>query len=404
MLFGACAGDANRSNSANKSNSSNSSNRSNETNKPSCLPPGYRSRVQAAEGCEVPQNLPGEELDVKLAVVEGRVITRRRLVREAGRRAPGQSEADYERSIHRRLVERARILIWVREAQRVGVNLPPAQVDQIVESSLRTRIDEVEETTGRRVTAREYLAEKNMTPVEFREQAKEELYYQAVMLRLVRGLGPDGRPQVDMNVAPSDVRRIYWSHPGAFDETAGVRFAIFQLQIDGFAGDGVTFLQAEEQARAEAERLAQVLRTGAKPVKVASQFKLNEGDWIDSGQFAERDNVAARVGEEKADWIFDPSRKPGDATIYEEGPGPLVVTIREIRQSRRIPYDEAYAKIVRMIGFVRQKRLEEERLIEILTTRDVVEPDQLQNQLLMDAQRTLHELSKDPVLRAARFR
>ena len=51
----------------------------------SCLPPGYRAHAGGGGPArEQAGGARGEELDVKLAVVEGEVITRRRLVREVG--------------------------------------------------------------------------------------------------------------------------------------------------------------------------------------------------------------------------------------------------------------------------------------------------------------------------------
>jgi hypothetical protein len=82
----------------------------------------------------------------------------------------------------------------------------------------------------------------------------------------------------------------------------------------------------------------------------------------------------------------------------------MVVGIHEVRPARRIPYEEAYEKIVDRVRGIRQTRLEEQRLVELLTTRSVVQPPDLADALVARAQMRLAAIDKDPVSRLVLFR
>ena len=401
----ACSGgsvnQANRSNGSNGSNGSNSANPKNRT--PSCLPPGYRPPV----GCPTPvetRELKGQELDVKLAVVEGEVISRRRLVREAGPRVPGQTEMVYEEALRRRLKERARLLIFVREARRVGVSISQQKLEEITLEQLQKEVREARETTGEMVTVDGYLAEQGLTMDEYRAKWREELMYQAYLLRLIRGLGGPTRPQVDMEVTPAEVRAIYWNNPRAFDEHMGIMAASFSFPVESFLSDDVGFLDAEEMALEKANAVAGAFRSGLDAKEIARRFELPEGEWSVADKFLEEEPVKMVMGEELSGWLFEPTRQKGDAEVLPQPQGPVVFGIVDVRPGRRMSFEEAYPDIVKAVAFVRQKRLEEQRLVEILSTRNVVQPPELASELLDDAQRTLEQLSKHPVYGAMRFR
>ncbi|MHC5011957.1 MAG: SurA N-terminal domain-containing protein, partial [Planctomycetota bacterium] len=121
---------------------------------PSPLPPGYRPIPAGAETAARP--LPGEErgeaLDEKLAVVAGEVITRRRLLREMKGQGPGQDEAALERALHQLLKQRARLLLFVKEAQRTGISLSEQKLDEVVQARLEASVKEASETVGQPVT------------------------------------------------------------------------------------------------------------------------------------------------------------------------------------------------------------------------------------------------------------
>ena len=400
---------ANPSNSSNPTNPANAANpNANQGQTISCLPPGYRvapGSVTAKQEAE----LRGEELDVILGVVEGQVITKRRLLREVGGLAPGQDPSTLERQIQAALLNRARILVFVREAQRNEVIVRDAYLEDFVNDELEKATERAAEALGEPVTVDDYLRDRGITMPEYREQQREIMQYRAYVIKLAQGLGGPTRPQVDMDVTPAEVRRIYWSHPGAFDEKAGVRFAIFPIDVERYLVDEDTgFLEAEEDANADAEKIAEMLRKGMAPETVGEQLGLEAGSgWQASPEdkFTQEGGDLIRfIGQEPHDWLFDATRRPGDAIVFPEMNGPVVLTVLEQRQGRRVPYEEAYEAIVKMVRFVREQRLVETRLIEILATRNVVQPPALATALLQQARRKIAEIDRDPVMAAARFR
>jgi hypothetical protein len=234
------------------------------------------------------------------------------------------------------------------------------------------------------------------------------LQYRAYVQKLVRGIGGPTRPQVDMDVSPAEVRRIYWSHPGAFDEKAGVRFAWFQIDVEKYLIGDVGFLDAEEKALEDADAIATLIRQGVAPEEVARRYDLSTPiDWQASPEerfSPEGGDIVRFIGEARTAWLFDPERKPGDAEVFPEANGPLVQTLLERKEGRRVPYDEAYEKIVGMVQLIRQQRIVEQRLIEILSTRNVVQPPELAAQLLRHAREQIAQIDADPIYGAARFR
>lgn len=395
------------SNSSNLANSSNAANPSNPEQIPSCLPPGYRP---CPPGSEVPQPTSeprGEELDVLLAVVEGEVITKRRLAREAGGLAPGQDPSMFERQLHRRLLQRARLLLFVKEAERAGVLVRDPLLDKVVEDHLAQSAKEAAERTGETVTVEAYLADKGITREEFRDHVREQLMFQGYVMKLKEGIGGLGRPQVDMDVSPAEVRRIYWDHPRAFDEKPGVRFAFFQPIVENYLVDDIGVLDAEEKAVADAEAMAQAWRQGVAPEQIASRYELGEREWRAAAEeefFEENVGVVRLFGEQANAWLFDPARSPGEATVLYESSGPVVFGILERREGRHVPYEEAHDKIVLLVQGVRTQRLIEEKLIEILSSRNAVQPSGLAAELLAGARHRISEIDSDPIAAAARFR
>jgi hypothetical protein len=377
---------------------------------PSPLPPGYRPVSHGlAEGGAEPEGAEekGQELDAVMAVVEGEVITRRRLVRESGGRAKGQDEAAFEAQLRRRLMDEVQLQLFVKEAQRAGVTIDEGVLDKLVREELDRRVKEASKRTGEPVTTEAYLREQGLTMGEFRESARRQLYRQAYMIRLVRGLGGPTRPMVDMTVSPAEVRRLFWSHPGAFDEKPAVRPAAFSLPVSQYDPDKVGFLEAEKMATADAQALAARLRAGDAPEALAARFHVPAGQWTAPDAFvgeAERDNLVRSFGAEGAAWLLAPERRTGEATVVSTGDGSVVLGVLARRPGRTVPFEEAAPKIVEIIRFAREARLERQRLIQILSTHNVVQPPEVANALLLAAREDLRKLEEDPILGAARFR
>ncbi len=389
LLLAACQSDANLANQANSPNQKNST--------PSCLPPGYRPCAPGAARDLRRSELPGEELDVKLAVVEDKVITRRQMVREV-LRTPEMSDPEYEQQLQQALVRRVRTLIFAHEALRIGLSVRPQILDEVVEDELRKAAREASEKAGRPVSVAEWLAERNVTHDEFRARMREQLLARIYIEHLVSGLGPGARPQEDMTVPPSEVRAVYWSHPGAFDVPRGVKYAVWQYSIERYLSDDVGFLDAEAKARAEAERAAEGFRRGVAPETIARETGLREGLWTVASDFVPRDeNMARIVGTKALEWLYDPARKQGDAAVFETGAGLIALGVVETRLAEKVPYEKAYEGIVDLIKQARLLRLEQQRLVEILTDRNVVQPPELHDVLLMASERMLAALDQDPI-------
>ncbi len=371
---------------------------------PSCLPPGYR--YATSDSNAPPPEPQGTELDAKLAVVDGEVITRRRLVREAGPRVPPETESQYDQKIRQRLLERSQLLIFVHEARRIGIHIPPQQLDEFVDRNLEDQVRAVEKNTGVETTPARILAERNLTRDEYKDQVRESILVELYMRSLTHGIGPKGRPQVDLDPSPAEARSIYLTAPGAFDEKAGVEFAVWQIPVDRYLTDDVGFLEAEEKAQKDAEALAAAFAAGTPAAELAKRYDLpRPARWNDFPEVVDdADRLERQFGHAAAAWLLAPGRKQGDVKVLAEAEGPLVLGVHEVRPSRRIPYEKAYEKIVERVRGIRQERLAEQRLIELLTTRSVVQPPDLADAIVGMAQRRLEELDRDPVNRLVRFR
>lgn len=362
------------------------------------LPYGYQepaSRPAAAR----PEG--GQELDEVVAVVWGEVLTRRRLVRETGGRQPGQDDAAFERELGLRRVEWAREQLLVKAAQQEGLRIVEAQLDEAMEREKARKVKELGENTGRPVTFEEYLAQQRISEQEFRAGVKNRELKRAYLAKLLVGLGKQARPQVDLSVSPAEVRRLYRERPEDFDVQPGVRFALFQLlTVEALTGD-TTPAQAEERTRAKAEQVAQALRAGTPPAEVARRFELSDRAWTQSKGFEEDFRFA-----EGKPWLFDPSRRKGDARVFEfekAAGGPVVLGVLETRPGAKMTFDEAYGKVVTVYELVRQNRLENEKVIELVQAGGAW-PESLADSLVEDARRRLARLDKDPVYSRARFR
>lgn len=401
------AGCANGSNSANPGNPSNSSNPSNPSHKPSCLPPGYRPRAAGESKRLSEVEDTGEELDVMLAVVEGEVITKRRLARESGGQA-GQDPEQFEREIRRLLKSKAQRMLFIKEAQRLGLTVRDSWLDKVVEEELEKQVKSASETAGRPVTVEELLADRGLTYEEYRNQVKDQLQQQLLVMRLREGLGQSIRPTVDMEVSPAEVRRIYWNHPRAFDEPAGARFVMFRLLVDDYlVDDSISFLDAEEKMLQDAEAVAKAFKAGTPAARIAERFHIGDAQWKEpkKDEFAPEGGPVTSLGPDVNAWLFDQARKKGDTTTVP-GPGGdyVVLGFLEGRAGRRVPYEEAYPIVVKVIREIRTQRLLMEKLVEILSTRNAVQPPALAAEMLRDARAEIRRIDQDPVAASARFR
>lgn len=343
----------------------------------------------------------GAQLDEIVAVVWGDVLTRRRLIRETGGRAEGEDDAAFERELMRRRIEWAREQLLVKAAQQEGLRIVEAQLDEAVEREKTAILKDLTASAGRPVTFAEHLERQRLSEAEFRASVKNRELKRAYLAKLLVGLGKQARPQVDLSVSPAEVRRLYRERPQDFDIRPGVRFALFQLlTIEALTGDASP-TDAEQATARKAEQVAQALRDGTPPAEVARRFGLSDRAWAQSKDFEEDIRF-----EEAKPWLFDPARRPRDARVFEfeKAPGgPVVLAVLETRPGTKMTFDEAYSRVVRVYELVRQNRLENEKVIELVQA-GAAWPESLADALVVDARRRLTKLDEDPVYRRARFR
>jgi hypothetical protein len=382
-------------------NPANPSNPANPTDaRVSPLPPGFAEKPPGES--EEASRHDADDLDRLLAVVEGRPITLRRLVRETGGRAPGLEEAPFERQLQKRLREVVREELFVREAQRAGIQVPPQRLDETVAESRDAMMKEASEAEGRPVSFPEILEQRGMTEAEFRETLRRQVLYRIFLRKVLHGVAGI-KPQVDMEVSPAEVRRIYREYPGAFDEKRGIQFAAFRFLIDPLVTAGRTYPEAEAEVRRLGEDLAAGLRRGEAPGPLATRFGLTEGQWRAFQDGFVEDVPPAAVGPEARAWLIAEERVAREAALFEVPEGTLVVGVLAVRPHRVRPWEEAREEIVRVIQTGRSIRVESGLLIEMLSRPDAVWPQELADSMAADARELLRRLEEEPVLGAVRF-
>ena len=361
----------------------------------------YRGDAAAADW-----QAKGTSLDEVLAYVEGRPLTRRRLIRESGGRPPGLDDETFERQLQERLKNWVVEELFVRESQRIGLAIGEQDLDRFMVDQKARLVEESSKREGRPVTWDEYLTDRGITEGEFREMLRRQILRVRYTRRMWLGLGPL-RPQVEMEVSPAEVKRIYRENPGEFDVKPGVKFALFPLRFSKYLTADRPVSEAEAEMNATANRIADALRRGEAPADVARRENLarEQGEWNQTADFVPADSelVQGTLGEEAAAWLFAPERKPGDAMVVAKGEDPVVLGVVEVQASRRREWNEVREEIVRSVVFAREKRLEANLIIQMVAQRNIVSPQVLADAVDRDAREVLARLDKDPVLGAARF-
>lgn len=370
-----------------------------EKGQPSPLPYGYREPARSAS--QAPPKVEGEELDEIVAVVWGQVLTRRRLVREIGPRAPGQDESSFRKQLAAAQLRWAQQQLFVKAAEQEGIQIPSAYLDEEVTKKKAKMTQQLSKNTGRPVTWEEYLAQQHTSDAEFRDDVREDAMQYFYLQKLRSGLGRGSRPQVDFVVSPAEVRRLYREQPELFDAPQEVTFAIFQLRfVDAATGD-VSPADAEAATRAKAAAVAAAFRAGEAPAAIARRFALDERDWK-----AFEEPVRRYPVEQVSGWLFDPARRAREATVIEpeRAGGPVVVGLLSVTPREKRTYDESYDKVVAAYREGRALRLANTKLIEMVQGGAVAWPEELANAIVDQARDTLQKLDADPVLGKATFR
>jgi hypothetical protein len=370
--------------------------------KPSPIPPGY-AMLLARHGGEPPapgeRDESGETVDELLAVVDGTHLTRLEVLRRLRLPEGAAKDGDREEEI------RAARLTWAQQrivnaaARRAGIKIPPSFIDKQAQRILDGQRRTAEKESGVKISQADYLKERGLTWSEYRLQIQDAIVFQYYTTKLLEGTGPPTRPEIDYEVDPAEVRRIYYDHKKEFDIKRGVKFALLQLRIERFESDERDFLEAEELATRYAKQVALEFREGQSPETLARRYQVAEEDWTETKEF--RDDFPQPEG--KA-WLFDSARRVPDATVFPDAGGPIVLCLQEIRQPRAQTLPEVYEDIVAFVQLGKRKRLEAQLIIDEIQRGDTVWPDELADELLDYAHAILDEISTNEVLGGTRLK
>lgn len=375
--------------------------------RPSPLPPGYAMRLKQQQARATPRTTGGRTVDQLLAVVDGEYLTRREVLRRL-RLTEAQARADdVEEEIEEARKEWARQRLVMAAARRSGMTIPPSTVDAIAEEQLAKEMKSNLEATGEDLDRTRYLRARNLTWSEYREQIKGLIVAEFYMRKLTRGVG-GGRPHIDWEVDPNEVRRVYTRNRKAFDQPEGVRMALLRFPLERFEREGLDLIEVEARAMTIAQRAERDLKSGVSLDDVIERYGLTEADVQRSGEdeFIPRpaQQPGREVGED-AKFLFDPARRVGDARIFPLADGPHVMTILERQQARTRTLAEVYPQIVRLIQQGKTGRATAQLTIEQISRGgSVVWPEALANELIADANKILAEITEHPVLGTARLR
>jgi len=378
--------------------------------------------VAPAVPASVPPSVPpappppseAKNLDESMAVVEGTVLTRRRMVRALGPRPETQEEDEYEHRLRRKLVERATELVFLKAAEREGLKIPPEYLDNAVREQGRKEVDAATKKLGRPVTLEEILAEKNLTPAEYRESLGNKIvihhYFQAMWS------GASGkRPQFDLDPSPCEIRRMYEKHAAEFDVKPSVKIAFWMANpMDHLDAAKGSYGNAVAEATRRLDVVLGLVREG-KPLKeIATTLSLPDDSWLAPDRAFPRDRFVelfqrvefARPIEAVADWLFDPQRKVRDGRVFEGSRGMLVAVVpTEIAPGRKRTFadPEVQEEIVKAVREIRRQRAMNQHLLRLLSTASI-HPPILAEQIEASVRDDLKKLDTDPFAKSVWLR
>jgi hypothetical protein len=359
----------------------------------------------------VPPPTPGEakSLDELLAVVEGDVITRQRLVKIIGERAPGETEAEYERKTYRALLQRAQTSVVVKAATRMGLSVPPDMLDAFVVRHSRALVDEVRAKSekakpgsGASITFEKILVERGQTMEDYRAERSDEMLIRNYFRVLAEGV-PGKRAQLDFEASPSDIRRLYEAHRSRFDVQPGVRIAYWLARpTDYFGKQDLTYDQAKALATRELEAAVEDYRRGESADAITRKRGFAEGAEFAPGKWRER-VTSKKAPPEIDEWLFDAARKPGDARVFPLD-DPLAMVVVEIRPARSRTFSEVEPELAETIREVRRKRFTLTHTLELLGHATIQSKLPVLDDLQAMARSDLKALDENEVFRDIRLR
>jgi hypothetical protein len=362
----------------------------------------------------VPAPTPGEakSLDELLAVVEGDVITRKRIAKLIGERTPDESEAEYEQKIYRKLLERANTSVVVKAATRMGLSAPPDLLDAFVVRASKREVDaarakaeKAKPGSGATITFERILAERGQTMEDYRAERTDEMLVGNYFHVLVNGV-PGKRAQLDLEASPGDIRRLYDAHRARFDVQPGVRYVFWIAKpTDYFGRENRTYDQAKELAVRALEGAIADHRRGEPAGEVARKHGIGEESWreLPKGRWHERGIFTMKGGPEVEEWLFDAARKPGDARVFAFD-DPLGMVVVEVRPGRPRTFEEVEPELAQLILDVREKRFRLTHTLELLGRATVQSRLPVLDDLQAAARADLRRLDENEVTRDVRLR
>ncbi|MDJ0522141.1 MAG: peptidylprolyl isomerase [Planctomycetota bacterium] len=375
--------------------------------RPSPLPPGYAMRLQQQQAQPTFRTTGGRTVDQLMAVVDGQYLTRREVLRRLRLSEAEATSGDVEEEILEARKEWARQRLVMAAARRAGMSVPPSTIDNIAEEQLAKEMKSNLEATGEDLDRTRYLRARNLTWTEYREQIKGLILAEFYMRKVTRGVG-GGRPDIDWGVDPHEVRRVYARNRKAFDVPEGVRMAILRFPLERFEREGLDLIEVEALAQNAAQSAQRDLQSGVSLDDVIRRYGLTEEDIQRSGdgEFIPKPEMRPDrpVGQD-VQFLFDPSRRVGDARVFPLADGPHVMTVLEKQSARTRTLEEVYPTIVKLIQQGKVGRATAQLTIEQITRGgSVVWPQSLADELIVDANKVLADIAEHPVLGTARLR
>lgn len=385
--------------------------------RPSPVPPGYLEAL-ARDGGEAGTTRRAREdgeqiVDGIVAAVGDKVLTRSEVLRslriQDQPRRPGATEED---EIEAERVRWASTQLVVLAAYQAGLRLEARMLDSVVEDVMEGLLEEASEKEGRPVSEEEWLASKRLTKEEFRRRHEGQVVSELYVQKLMRGVGGPTRPEVDWDVTPAEVRRIFRAHPEAFDEPAKVRSAVFQIYVSGLADEEHTPAEWQDLAERRAEQLAELFRQGHDHEFLAKRYGLdqeNMGLSLFAPSAQPLDVVQRQMGGQGGipgiqAWLERPDLGARQTLVASHPQGPFVYGVIEFEPAARKSFEEAYDDIVSAIRAARQASTRARVVIQMLATGSAVSPPELEDRVLDAAQQTLDEIAANEILGKVRLR
>jgi hypothetical protein len=385
--------------------------------RPSPIPPGYLEALAREgggdRGTTRREREEGEQVvDGLVAAVGDRFLTRSEVLRrqrldEGRRRQPGMSAED-EIDVER--VRWAQTQLLGIAARQAGLRPDVRMVDDIVRQQMKKYLDEAAKQEGRPVGEAEWLAAKRLTKEEFRRQFEDEVIAMAYIQKLMHGLGGPTRPEVDAEVTPQEVRRIFRDHPQLFENPAKVRGAVFVFAVSGLADERHTPAQWQELAERRADQLAELFEQGHDAEFLARRYGLDDdkkGDWVAAVVPMPIESVIRNLESQIPGieaWLQRPDLAARQTLVTRSPRGPIVFGVIETEAASQRSYAEAHDIIVDAIRQARTEYLRARTVLQMLDAGSVVSPPELEDRVLDAAQGQLDKLASDDILGSVRLR